>query len=57
MKEARQRKGWTQFRLARAVGCSESQVTKIETGRIEAPQWLKEAIASELSIFTWEVGL
>jgi DNA-binding XRE family transcriptional regulator len=43
--------------LARRVGCSESQIAKIETGRIEPEPWLKEAIARELNITTLEVGL
>lgn len=55
MREARRRLGLTQLELARQVGCSESQ---IETGRVSEPaQWLKEAIARELSIETWEVGV
>ena len=47
----------TQLELARRVGCSESQITKIETGRANPDGWLKEAIAKELGIATWEVGL
>jgi DNA-binding XRE family transcriptional regulator len=47
----------TQFDLARAVGCSESQIAKIETGRATPEAWLKEAIAKELNIQTWEVGV
>ena len=54
--KARQRKRWTQFELARRVGCSESQIAKIETGRIAPQDWLREAIAKELGIATWEVG-
>lgn len=57
MREARRRLGWTQLDLAQRVGCSESQITKIETGRVTAEQWLKEAIACELKILTWEVGV
>jgi ribosome-binding protein aMBF1 (putative translation factor) len=57
MREARRRKGWTQFELARRVGCSESQIAKIETGRATPEDWLKEAIARELGIATWEVGI
>lgn len=56
MRDARRRKGWTQFHLARRVGCSESQVAKLETGRATPESWLKEAIARELNIQTWEVG-
>jgi len=57
MREARRRLGWTQLNLAQRVGCTESLVTKIETGRATPAQWLKEAIARELSIHTWEVGV
>jgi DNA-binding XRE family transcriptional regulator len=57
MREARLRLHITQFTLSRRVGCSESRITKIETGRATAPQWLKEAIARELDIHTWEVGV
>ena len=56
MRDARHRKGWTQFDLAKRVGCSESQITKIETGRATPETWLKEAIANQLNILTWEVG-
>ena len=58
MRDARQRRRWTQLDLARLVGCSESQIAKLETGRVTDPAaWLKEAIARELGIETWEVGL
>jgi len=57
MRQARLRLRITQFTLSRRVGCSESRITKIETGRATAPQWLKEAIARELNIQTWEVGV
>lgn len=56
MRESRRRLGWTQLRLAQQVGCTESLVTKIETGRATPDQSLKEAIARELNIPTWEVG-
>jgi ribosome-binding protein aMBF1 (putative translation factor) len=52
---ARQAKRWTQLDLAQRVGCSESQIAKIETGRAEPPNWLKEAIGRELELKTWEV--
>jgi len=55
MRDARRRKGWTQLALARRVGCSESQIAKIETGRSVPEGLLKEAIARELDIRTWEV--
>ena len=56
MREARRRLGLAQLDLAQRVGCSEAQVTRIETGRVTAEPWLKEAIARELNIKTWEVG-
>ena len=55
MRDARRRLRLTQFDLARRVGCSESLITKIETGRAEPDRWIKEAIARELGIRTWEV--
>ena len=57
MREARRRVGWTQLNLAQRVGCTESLVTKIETGRAMPARELKEAIARELNIHTWEVGV
>ncbi len=57
MRDARRRLGLTQLELAQRVGCTESLVTKIETGRATPEQWLKTAIARELSIATWEVGV
>ena len=57
MKEARRKLRMTQLALARLVGCTESMITKIETGRAAPHRSLKEAIARELSIHTWEVGL
>ncbi len=57
MRDARRRLGWTQLELARRVGRTESQITKIETGRATPEQSLKEAIARELIIHTWEVGV
>jgi ribosome-binding protein aMBF1 (putative translation factor) len=56
MRDARRRLRLTQFALSRRVGCSESQITKIETGRTRPDRWLKEAIAKELGIRSWEVG-
>ena len=55
MREARRRLSLTQLELAQRVG-SESLVTKIETGRATPERGLKEAIARELNIQTWEVG-
>jgi transcriptional regulator with XRE-family HTH domain len=57
LREARRRKGWTQFELARRVGCSESQIAKIETGRAEPADWLKQAIAQVVDLKSWEVTL
>ena len=57
MREARRRLGLTQLDLAQRVGCTESLVTKIETGRATPEKSLKEAIARELNIQTWEVGV
>ena len=57
MREARRRLGWTQLELAQRVGCTESLITKIETGRAVPETALKEAIARELNIRTWEVGV
>jgi len=57
MRAARRKLGLTQLALARRVGCTESLVTKIETGRSRPETWLKEAIARELNIHTWEVGV
>jgi DNA-binding XRE family transcriptional regulator len=53
---ARKRKHLTQFDLAQRVGCSESLIAKIETGRADADMSLAEDIALELGIETWEVG-
>lgn len=57
MRDARRRLGLTQQDLAQRVGCTESLVTKIETGRATPEHGLKEAIARELNIATWEVGV
>lgn len=57
MREARRRMGFTQLELAQRAGCTESLITKIETGRATPEQWLKDAIAKELNITTWEVGV
>ena len=43
MRKARRHLGWTQLDLARRVGCTESLVTKIETGRAMPERELKEA--------------
>ena len=56
MRTARRRQRLRQLDLARRVGCTESMITRIETGRCNPDDWLKEAIARELGINTWEVG-
>lgn len=56
MRAARRRLNWTQLDLARRAGCTESLITKIETGRATPESDLKDAIARELNIPTWEVG-
>ena len=55
MRQARRVLGLTQLELAQRVGCTESMVTKIETGRATPELSLKEAIARELKIHTWEI--
>ena len=57
MQSARYRRGWTQFDLARIIGCSESQIAKIETGRITPSPALREAICRALNITSGEVGV
>jgi ribosome-binding protein aMBF1 (putative translation factor) len=57
MRGARRRLGMTQFDLARQVGCTESLITKIETGRAMPHTELKTEIATALGIQTWEVGV
>ena len=56
MRTTRRRLRLRQLDLARRVGCTESMITRIETGRCTPDDWLKEAIARELGINTWEVG-
>jgi ribosome-binding protein aMBF1 (putative translation factor) len=55
LREARARLRLTQLDLSRRVGCSESQISKIETGRATPEGWLREAIARELGVRSWEV--
>ena len=57
MREARRRLHITQFTLSRRVGCTESLITKIETGRSVPDGPLKQRIADTLGIRTWEVGV
>ena len=56
MRDARRRLKLTQLALSRRVNCTESLISKIETGRARPATWLKETIARELGIRTWEVG-
>lgn len=55
-REARRKLRMTQLALSKRIGCTESLITKIETGRCTPQQDIKEAIARELNIHTWEVG-
>jgi len=57
MREARRRLNLTQLDLAQRVGCTESLITKIETGRCVPEAPLKQRIAEALGIQTWEVGV
>jgi transcriptional regulator with XRE-family HTH domain len=56
MRIAREALRMTQLELAERVGCSESQITKLETGRATADEWLRKQIAMELNIPSSEVG-
>ena len=57
MRDSRRRLGLTQLDLAQRSGCTESLITKIETGRCEPHLQLKQKIAELLGIHTWEVGV
>jgi len=57
MRGSRRRLGLTQLDLAQRAGCTESLVTKIETGRCLPEAELKQRIADVLGIHTWEVGV
>lgn len=57
MGDARRRLGMSQLDLGRRGSCTESKVTKIETGRATSAEWLKEAISHEPSSATWEVAV
>ena len=57
MRNARRRLGWTQLELSRRAECTESLVTKIETGRSKPGDVLKQRLADLLGIHTWEVGV
>ena len=58
MRLARRRQSLTQLDLARLVGCTESMVSRMETGRTYADDAeLKARVAEVLGIETWEVGV
>ena len=57
MRAARRKLKMTQLALSRRVGCTESLITKIETGRCLPEAELKQRIADVLGIHTWEVGV
>ena len=57
MRGSRRRLGLTQLDLAQRAGCTESLITKIETGRCLPEAELKQRIADLLGIHTWEVGV
>ena len=58
MWSARRRQSLTQLDLARLVGCTESMVSRMETGRTYADDAeLKARVAEVLGIETWEVGV
>jgi transcriptional regulator with XRE-family HTH domain len=48
IKKTRYQRGWTQFELARRVGCSESQISRIETGRVLPDSSFARSIFQEL---------
>lgn len=52
---ARLQRNLTQVDLARRVGCSESTISKVETGRIVPDLSLREAISRELGLSSWLV--
>ncbi len=56
MRTARKRLGLNQLDLSKMVGCTESLITKIETGRCDPDSELRGRIAGALGIKTWEVG-
>jgi DNA-binding XRE family transcriptional regulator len=56
MKAARALKALTQRKLAALVGTREIEISRIETGGVSPEAWLRESIAWELGIQTWEVG-
>ena len=56
MKAARALKALTQRKLAALVGTREIEISRIETGRVSPEAWLRESIAWEVGIQTWEVG-
>ena len=57
MRLARRRQSLTQLDLARLVGCTESMVSRMETGRTYPDAELKARVSEVLGIETWEVGV
>ena len=55
MKIARLERGLTQFDLARMADCTESQISKIETGRIVPNAILRKKLADALRLKSFEV--
>lgn len=39
LREARQRKGWTQVELAQRAGVTQVHISSIELGKVAAPSW------------------
>jgi len=52
---ARLKKGLSQFALSKRIGCTESFVSRIETGRTLPVEELQERIAHELQLALCEV--
>jgi transcriptional regulator with XRE-family HTH domain len=55
LKVARVAAGLSQFELAERVGVSEVTISRIETGRLEAPRILKARIAEVLGMPDFEL--
>ena len=56
-KIARQLAGYTQQELAKAVGCNESLISRIEQGRAKPENDLAEQIAEVLGKRPFELGI
>jgi len=55
LKQKRKQKKMTQLELGKAVGVTESMISKLETGRAVASPELKERLAQELGCRTYEI--